>query len=145
MCILSSCKKFISPTLFSHRCVFLLVFNWGIFAAMTVPPRMSRKPFILEPGDPHLHYDLHIWNFEKRFYFIFFRERRRHGERERNISVGLPLAQPLLGTQTTTQACTLTESRTGHYFSSKVGTQPTEPHQPGHIWSLLNHYSVAHG
>ena len=33
-------------------------------------------------------------------------------ERERNISVWLPLAHPLLGTWPTTQACALTGNRT---------------------------------
>ena len=41
-----------------------------------------------------------------------FRERRREGERERNISVWLPLTYPLRGTRPATQACTLTGNRT---------------------------------
>ena len=34
----------------------------------------------------------------KRFYLFIFRERRREGERERNINLWLPLVCPLLGT-----------------------------------------------
>ena len=42
-----------------------------------------------------------------------FLERGRGGEeRKRNINVWLPLAHPLLGTRTTTQACALTGNRT---------------------------------
>ena len=29
-------------------------------------------------------------------------------------------------------------------FDLQVSTHSTEPHHPGHIWSLLNHYSVLH-
>ena len=49
------------------------------------------------------------------FYFFIFREGGREGEkeRERNISVWLPLAYPLLGTWLATQACALTWNRTG--------------------------------
>ena len=40
--------------------------------------------------------------------FIYFQTEGKEGERERNINVWLPLAQPLLGTRPTTQACALT-------------------------------------
>ena len=49
--------------------------------------------------------------FLKRFYL--FLERGRERERERNLSVWLPLVCPLLGTWPTTQACALTGNRTG--------------------------------
>ena len=39
---------------------------------------------------------------------IYFLERGREKERERNINVWLPLAGPLLGTWLTTRACALT-------------------------------------
>ena len=49
-----------------------------------------------------------------RFYlFILEREEGRETERERNISVSLPLVCLLLGTWPTTQACALTGNRTG--------------------------------
>ena len=44
--------------------------------------------------------------FLKNILFIYFLE--REGGRERNTSVWLPLARPLLGTGPTTQACALT-------------------------------------
>ena len=49
--------------------------------------------------------------FFKDFIHLFFRERGREGERERNINVWLPLACPLLGTWPTTQAYALTGNR----------------------------------
>ena len=51
-------------------------------------------------------------NFSKRFYLFSFRERREK-ERERNINVWLPFTWPPLGTWPATQACALTENRTG--------------------------------
>ena len=61
--------------------------------------------------------------FFQRFYLFIFRERGREGERERNISVWLPLAWPLLGIWPATQAWALTGNRTG----DSLGL----PHQPG--------------
>ena len=46
--------------------------------------------------------------FKKRFYVFIFIQRGR--ERERNISVWLPLAHPLLGTWPATRACALTRN-----------------------------------
>ena len=47
--------------------------------------------------------------FFKDFILFIFRERGREGEeRERNISVWLPLVHPLPGAWPTTQACALT-------------------------------------
>ena len=45
--------------------------------------------------------------FLKRFYLFIFRERGREGERERNISVWLPLMRPLLENWPATQVCAL--------------------------------------
>ena len=53
---------------------------------------------------------------KKRLLFIYlFLERgeRKEKERERNTNVWLPLAHPLLGTWSTTQACDLTGNQTG--------------------------------
>ena len=44
---------------------------------------------------------------------LFFTERGREEERQRNIHVWLPLARPLLGTWPTTQARAPTGNRTG--------------------------------
>ena len=47
-------------------------------------------------------------------YFIYLLERKgRKEERERNITVWLPLVHTLLGTWPATQACALTRNRTG--------------------------------
>ena len=52
--------------------------------------------------------------FKKDFIYVFLdRGEGREKERERNISVWLPLTHPLLGTWPATQAYTLTGSRTG--------------------------------
>ena len=51
-------------------------------------------------------------NIFKEFIYLFFRERGREGERERNINVWLPLARPQLGTWPATQACALAGNRT---------------------------------
>ena len=54
-----------------------------------------------------------IYSFFKKKILFIFRERGREKERERNISVWLPLLCPLLGTWPATQACALTGNRTG--------------------------------
>ena len=52
--------------------------------------------------------------FFKDFMYLFLeRGVGREKERERNISVWLPFAYPLLGTWTATQACAQTGNRTG--------------------------------
>ena len=60
-------------------------------------------------------------------------------ERERNITVWVPLIRPLLGTWPETQACALTENRESNWqpFDSQAGTQSTEPHQPGQFFGVL--------
>ena len=67
-----------------------------------------------------------------------FLERRREGERERNINVWLPLMRPLLGIPPVTQACALTGSGTRDPLVGGAGTQSTEPHQPGCIFYGFN-------
>ena len=46
--------------------------------------------------------------------FIYFQRKGKGGERERNISVWLPLMWPPLGTWPATQACALTGNLTGN-------------------------------
>ena len=55
-----------------------------------------------------------IFYFFKAFIYLFFRERGREGERERNINVWLALVRPQLGTWPTPQACALTGNQTGN-------------------------------
>ena len=45
-------------------------------------------------------------------------------ERERNITVWLPLIRPLLGTWPETQACALTENRTGDPLVHRLALNP---------------------
>ena len=54
----------------------------------------------------------------KKKYFIYFLDRRdrREKERERNISVWLPLTRPPRGTQPAAQACALTGNRTSDHL-----------------------------
>ena len=56
--------------------------------------------------------------------FIYFLERGREKERERNISVSLPLMHPLLGTWLATQACTLMGNWTGDPLVHKPTLNP---------------------
>ena len=64
------------------------------------------------------------------------------GERERNINVRLPLAHPLLDTWPATQACDLDWKSNGCSFGSQVGTQSTEPQQPGPIFHFNSNYTL---
>ena len=57
----------------------------------------------------------------------------RGEERERNINVWLPLVCPLLGIWSTTQALCPDWDLNQRPCGSQVGTQSTEPHQPGQI------------
>ena len=66
---------------------------------------------------------------------ILFLERGevREKERERNITVWLPLAYPQPGTWSATQACALTGNQTGDLlvlWGSLAGVQSTESYQP---------------
>ena len=67
--------------------------------------------------------------FLKDFTYLFL-ETGREGERERNISVWLPVARLLLGTGPTTQAYSLLGIQP-QPLGSQAGTQSTQPHQPG--------------
>ena len=57
-------------------------------------------------------------------YTFFERSREGERERERNISVWLPLAHPLLGIWSITQACALTENQTGDPLFSRLALNP---------------------
>ena len=59
-----------------------------------------------------------------RFYLFIFRERRREGERERNINVWLPLVRPLQGAWPATQTCALTENGTGDLLPHSLVLNP---------------------
>ena len=63
----------------------------------------------------------------KDFMYLFLERGREGEERKRNINVWLPLAHPLLGTRTTTQACALTGNRTS---SPRNWTSNSLVHRP---------------
>ena len=65
------------------------------------------------------------------FYLFTFRAEGREKERERNISVWLPLAHPIPATWPATQACALDWESNWRPFGSQAGAQSVEPHQPG--------------
>ena len=75
--------------------------------------------------------------FLQRFYFIF-RQRGREEERERNISVWLPLTLPLLGTWPTTQACALTGNRTNDPLVCRLVFNPLSHTRQGKFNSFSN-------
>ena len=58
------------------------------------------------------------------FYLFIFREQRRQGERESNISVWSALTRPLLGTRPTAQTCALTGNRTGDPWVRRLVLNP---------------------
>ena len=73
---------------------------------------------------------LFIFLFFKGFIYLFLeREEGREKQRERNINVCLPLAQPLPRTWPTTQTCALTGNQTGDPLVSRSVLNPL--HQPG--------------
>ena len=57
---------------------------------------------------------LYILFFLKILFIYFYRQEGREKERERKISVWLPLPHPLLGTWSATQACVLTGNRSNN-------------------------------
>ena len=63
-------------------------------------------------------------SFLKNFIYLFFLERGRKGERERNINVWPSLTLPLLRAQAATQACTLTGNWTGECLFLKPLLSP---------------------
>ena len=63
------------------------------------------------------------WTFFKGFIYLYS-EKRREEEKERNISVWLPLARPTLGTDPTAQACALTGNQTGDLLVCRPALNP---------------------
>ena len=69
--------------------------------------------------------------FLKDFIYLFFRERGREGERQRNINVCLPLLCPLLGGTWPAPGTWSDWELNPQPFGSQASAQSTEPHQPG--------------
>ena len=64
------------------------------------------------------------------FIYLF---RRREGERERNISLWLPLVHPLLGTWPATQAFALTGNQTGDLLVHRPALSPLSHTSQGYF------------
>ena len=76
-------------------------------------------------------YQSFIYLFFKDFTYLFLeRGVGKEKQRERNISVWLPVVCPLLGTWPATQACALDWELNQRPFGSQAIAQFTEPHQP---------------
>ena len=80
-----------------------------------------------------------------RFYLFSFRERGREGERERNISVWLPLTCPPMGTWPTTEPCALTGNRTGNPMVQRLALNPLSHTSQGCLFLLFIYYVDFHG
>ena len=89
---------------------------------------------IVQPSPPSISRPFFLFNqYFKDFIYLFLERREgREKERERNIPVQLPIARPLLGTWTATQACALS----GNQTSDPSVRRPTELHQPGNSRTL---------
>ena len=74
----------------------------------------------------------------KRFYLLE-RGERKEKERERNISVWLPLVRPLRGAWPTTQAYALDWELNLQPCGSQAGTQSTKSHQPRQCCDFCNY------
>ena len=73
------------------------------------------------------------------FFFLsqLFLEKGRQGERERNINVWLPLTRPPTGDLASNPGMCPDWESNQPPFGLQVGTQSTEPHQPGLTLHLL--------
>ena len=73
--------------------------------------------------------------FLKDFIYLFLEGGEgREKERERNISVWLPLTRPLLGTWPATQTCALTGNQTGNPFVCRSVLNPLSHTSQGLKW-----------
>ena len=75
-------------------------------------------------------------HFFKRFYLFLEREEGKEKERERNISVWLPLSHTLLGTWPATQACGLTGNWTSNPLVCKLALNPLSHTSQGSVYIL---------
>ena len=87
-----------------------------------------------ERNGQNVKYNLHFFHnstldhnsfFKKKNIYLFLERREgREKERERNISVSLPLVYPLLGTWPATQLCLLTRNRTSDLLVLRLAFNP---------------------
>ena len=83
-------------------------------------------------------------DFLKKYFIYLFSERGegREKERERNISVWLPLTPPLLGTWPATQTCALTGNRTGDPSVCRWALNPLSDTSQGPFLTLKSRYLI---
>ena len=109
----------LSPRIYDHSNNWSPPNTWGIVLPYRCLPLNASTLTILARLPCYLKLRLfenrnYKLSLKKRFYLFIFREGgRREKERERNISVWVPLVHPLLGTWPSTQACALTGNQTG--------------------------------
>ena len=75
--------------------------------------------------------------FKKRFYLFLDRWEGWEKERERNISMWLPLMCPLPGTGPTTQACALSGNQTNIWFAGQCSIHWATPARALFFFKLL--------
>ena len=75
--------------------------------------------------------------FFKDFIYLFL-ERKGRKERERNLSVWLPLVRPLLGTWPATQAWALTGNQTGDPLVCRLALNPLSHTSQGNFLRKKN-------
>ena len=81
--------------------------------------------------------------FKKDFYYFIFRQRgRERGEKERNISVWLPLMCPPLGNLACHPDMCPDRESNQRPFGLQTSTQSTELHQPGLEYFLIYFFVV---
>ena len=99
---------------------------------MVVPQKIKLElpwdPAILLLG---IYYFLNFFFFFNFTYLFLEREDRKEQERERNTNVGLPLMRPPTGDLAHNPGIFPDWESNWQPFGSQVGTQSTEPHQPG--------------
>ena len=74
--------------------------------------------------------------FKDFVYLLLERGEGKEKERERNVSVWLPLMRPLLGNWPATQACALTGNRTGNTLVLRLALNPLSHTSQGCRWFL---------
>ena len=84
-----------------------------------------------------------LFSFFKRFNLFIFREGKGGRQRERNISVWLPLVRPLLGTCPKTQPCALTGNSTSNPLVCWPALNPLSHTRQGSLFFFLL-YVVGH-
>ena len=105
------------------------------FIILKIPFHLPCPP--PQPQPRSNHWSVRHLFFKKDFIYFFLEiEEGREKERERNISVWLPLMRPLLGTWPATQACALTGNRTSDPLVHRRALNPLSHTSQGGLPSL---------